>query len=137
MMPRDLVIQADVNPVSLTGAVRQAIWSIDQDQPVSHVMTFTRLLAVWHDLHPSAKSVLETGVTLRLPGTTSAKISRNTRSGAVPHPSVVLEGIEVGPAIFVQGDYLPSMRVSSGLADKALVMPTYRMEKSLSFLEWR
>ncbi len=44
MVPRDLVIQAAGNPLGLAAAVRQAVWSIDRDQPVSLVMTLDNLL---------------------------------------------------------------------------------------------
>jgi predicted permease len=44
MVPRDLAIRTSGDPLSLAGAVRQAIWSIDKDQPVSNVMTLDDLL---------------------------------------------------------------------------------------------
>jgi putative ABC transport system permease protein len=44
MVPRDLAIRTSGNPLSLAGAVRQAVWSIDKDQPVSNVMTLDDLL---------------------------------------------------------------------------------------------
>jgi putative ABC transport system permease protein len=44
MVPRDLVIRTTGDPQSLAGAVRQAVWSIDRDQPVSNVMTLDALL---------------------------------------------------------------------------------------------
>ena len=44
MVPRDLAIRTAGDPLSLAGAVRQAVWSIDRDQPVSNVMTLDALL---------------------------------------------------------------------------------------------
>jgi putative ABC transport system permease protein len=44
MVPRDLSIRTSRDPLSLAGAVRQAVWSIDRDQPVSNVMTLDDLL---------------------------------------------------------------------------------------------
>jgi ABC-type antimicrobial peptide transport system permease subunit len=39
MWPRDLVVRADGDPLALTGAIREAIWSVDPSQPVSNVDT--------------------------------------------------------------------------------------------------
>ena len=44
MVPRDLAIRTTADPLSLAGAVRQAVWSIDRDQPVSNMMTLDELL---------------------------------------------------------------------------------------------
>jgi putative ABC transport system permease protein len=44
MVPRDLAIHTSGDPLSLAGAVRQAVWSVDKDQPVSDVMTLDNLL---------------------------------------------------------------------------------------------
>jgi predicted permease len=44
MVPRDLAIRTGGDPLSLAGAVRQAVWSVDKDQPVSNVMTLDTLL---------------------------------------------------------------------------------------------
>jgi ABC-type antimicrobial peptide transport system permease subunit len=44
MVPRDLAIRTSGDPLSLAGAVRQAVWSIDKDQPVSNVITLDGLL---------------------------------------------------------------------------------------------
>jgi putative ABC transport system permease protein len=44
MVPRDLAIRTSGDPLSLAGAVRQAVWSIDKDQPVSNIMTLDNLL---------------------------------------------------------------------------------------------
>ena len=44
MVPRDLAIRTSGDPLSLASAVRQAVWSIDRDQPVSGVMTLDDLL---------------------------------------------------------------------------------------------
>ncbi len=44
MIPRDLVIRTSGDPMSLAGAVRQAVWSINPNQPVSNVMTLDDLL---------------------------------------------------------------------------------------------
>jgi hypothetical protein len=39
MIPRDLVIRSTGNPMPLAGALREAVWSVAPDQPVSDVMT--------------------------------------------------------------------------------------------------
>jgi ABC-type antimicrobial peptide transport system permease subunit len=44
MVPRDLAMLTSGDPLSLAGAVRQAVSSIDHDQPVSNVMTLDDLL---------------------------------------------------------------------------------------------
>jgi ABC-type antimicrobial peptide transport system permease subunit len=44
MVPQDLVLRTSGDPMSLSGAVRQAIWSIDRSQPVSDVQTLDDLL---------------------------------------------------------------------------------------------
>jgi predicted permease len=44
MVPRDLTVRTNADPLSLAGAVRQAVWSVDRDQPVSNVMTLDDLL---------------------------------------------------------------------------------------------
>jgi putative ABC transport system permease protein len=38
-MPDDLVVRTSVEPESVTNAVRQAIWSVDKDQPVARIRT--------------------------------------------------------------------------------------------------
>jgi putative ABC transport system permease protein len=48
MMPRELVIRTTGNPIDLAGAVRQTVWSVAPDQPVSDVMTMDDVLA--HDV---------------------------------------------------------------------------------------
>jgi hypothetical protein len=40
MVPRVLAIRTSGDPLRLAGAVRQAVWSVDKDQPVSNVMTY-------------------------------------------------------------------------------------------------
>ncbi len=44
MKLRDLVIRTKVNPESLASTIRQAVWSVDRDQPVSDVMSRDDLL---------------------------------------------------------------------------------------------
>ena len=44
MVPRDLAIRTSGDPLGLAVATRQAVWSIDRDQPVSNVMTLDDLL---------------------------------------------------------------------------------------------
>jgi putative ABC transport system permease protein len=44
MVPRDLTVRTSGDPLSLASAVRQAVWSIDRDQPISNVMTLDELL---------------------------------------------------------------------------------------------
>jgi putative ABC transport system permease protein len=44
MVPRDLVVRTESDPASLASGIRQSVWSIDPDQPVSNVMTLDDLL---------------------------------------------------------------------------------------------
>ncbi len=44
MVPRDLAILTGGDPMSLAEAVRQAVWSIDKNQPVSKIQTLDDLL---------------------------------------------------------------------------------------------
>jgi putative ABC transport system permease protein len=43
--PRDLVVRTKGDATSVAGAVRQAIWSVDKDQPVSNVRTMDQVFA--------------------------------------------------------------------------------------------
>ncbi len=43
--PRDLVVKTDVDPLSLAAAVRQTVWEVDKDQPVSNVRTMDDIAA--------------------------------------------------------------------------------------------
>ena len=44
MVPRDLVIRTSGDPLLLAGTVRQAIWQVDRDQPISNIQTLDDLL---------------------------------------------------------------------------------------------
>ncbi len=44
MVPRDLAILTSGDPMKLADAVRQAVWSIDKNQPVSKIQTLDELL---------------------------------------------------------------------------------------------
>jgi putative ABC transport system permease protein len=43
--PRDLVVRTKGDAASLAGAVRQTVWSVDKDQPVSNVRTMDQVFA--------------------------------------------------------------------------------------------
>ncbi|HET6850978.1 MAG TPA: ABC transporter permease, partial [Pyrinomonadaceae bacterium] len=43
--PRDLVVRTKGDAVAMLGAVRQAIWAVDKDQPVSNVRTMDQVFA--------------------------------------------------------------------------------------------
>ena len=43
--PRDLVVKTDVDPTSMAATVRNAVWEIDKDQPVSNIQTMEQILA--------------------------------------------------------------------------------------------
>src|SRR4030095_8716915 len=43
--PRDLVVRTTVDPLGLTAAVRNAVWSVDKDQAVSNVSTMEEIMA--------------------------------------------------------------------------------------------
>jgi len=42
---QDLVVKTDVDPASMAGAVRKAVWEIDKDQPVSDIRPMETILA--------------------------------------------------------------------------------------------
>ncbi|MGH9956967.1 MAG: FtsX-like permease family protein [Pyrinomonadaceae bacterium] len=43
--PRDLVLRTKGDATSVAGAVRQAVWAVDKDQPVSNVRTMDQVFA--------------------------------------------------------------------------------------------
>jgi predicted permease len=43
--PRDLVLRTKGDATSVAGAVRQAVWSVDKDQPISNVRTMDQVFA--------------------------------------------------------------------------------------------
>jgi len=45
MSPRDLVVRTKGDPASVAGAVRQAVWAVDKDQPISNVRTMDQVFA--------------------------------------------------------------------------------------------
>ena len=45
MAPRDLVVSTKGDAASVVGAVRQAVWEVDKDQPVSNVRTMEQVVA--------------------------------------------------------------------------------------------
>jgi putative ABC transport system permease protein len=44
-LPRDLVVRTASDPLSLVAAVRNAVWSVDKDQPVFNVQTMEQILS--------------------------------------------------------------------------------------------
>jgi putative ABC transport system permease protein len=45
MAPRDLVVRTKADPGVIAAAVRQAVWAVDKDQPVSNVRTMDQVFA--------------------------------------------------------------------------------------------
>ena len=45
LAPRDLVVRTSGDAGSIAGAVRQAVWAVDKDQPVSNVRTMDQVFA--------------------------------------------------------------------------------------------
>lgn len=45
MSPRDLVVRTRGDAAALAGAVREAVWAVDKDQPVSNIRTMDQVLA--------------------------------------------------------------------------------------------
>ncbi len=45
MSPRDLVVRTSGDAASVAGAVREAVWKVDKDQPVSNVRTMDEVFA--------------------------------------------------------------------------------------------
>jgi putative ABC transport system permease protein len=43
--PRDLIVRTSGDPSRLAGAVREAVWAVDKDQPISNVRTMDQVLA--------------------------------------------------------------------------------------------
>jgi ABC-type antimicrobial peptide transport system, permease component len=44
-MPRDLAVRTTGDPISVAAAVRQAVWSVDRNQPVSNIRTMDEILS--------------------------------------------------------------------------------------------
>jgi len=44
MWPRDLAVRTRGNTAALAGAIRQAVWQVDRDQPVSNILTVDEIL---------------------------------------------------------------------------------------------
>ena len=44
-LPNDLVVKTHVEPTSMAAAVRNAVWEIEKDQPVSNIQTMDQILA--------------------------------------------------------------------------------------------
>jgi len=44
-IPRDLIVRTTGDPLSITPALRQAIWSVDSSQPISNIRTMDEILA--------------------------------------------------------------------------------------------
>jgi putative ABC transport system permease protein len=45
MSPKDLLVRTTGDPGALAGAVREAVWAVDKDQPVSNVRTMDQVFA--------------------------------------------------------------------------------------------
>jgi putative ABC transport system permease protein len=45
LMPRDLMVRTTGDPMSIAAAVRQAVWSVDRNQPVSNIRTMDEILS--------------------------------------------------------------------------------------------
>ena len=45
LAPRDIVVRTAVDPLSLAAAVRNEVWSIDKDQPVSNITTMEQIMS--------------------------------------------------------------------------------------------
>ena len=45
MSPRDLIVRTSGDPAAVAGAVRQAVWAVDKDQPVSNIRTMDQVFA--------------------------------------------------------------------------------------------
>ena len=45
LVPRDLVVRTTGDPATIAGAVRQAVWAVDKDQPVTNVRTMNEVFA--------------------------------------------------------------------------------------------
>ncbi|MBA3652390.1 MAG: FtsX-like permease family protein, partial [Chthoniobacterales bacterium] len=45
MAPNALVVRTSVDPLSLASAVRNAVWAVDKDQPVSNIDTMEHIVA--------------------------------------------------------------------------------------------
>ena len=43
--PRDLAVRTEVDPLSLAASVRNAVWGIDKDQPVSNIRTMEEIVS--------------------------------------------------------------------------------------------
>jgi putative ABC transport system permease protein len=45
MSPKDLLVRTNGDPGALAAAVREAVWAVDKDQPVSNVRTMDQVFA--------------------------------------------------------------------------------------------
>jgi putative ABC transport system permease protein len=45
LAPRDLVVRTSADPLSLAAAVRNEVWAVDKDQPVSNITTMAEILS--------------------------------------------------------------------------------------------
>jgi putative ABC transport system permease protein len=45
LAPRDLVVRTSVDPISLAAVVRNEVWAVDKDQPVSNITTMNEILS--------------------------------------------------------------------------------------------
>jgi len=52
--PSGIIVRTSVDPASIVSAVRQAVWSVDKDQPITHVRTVDDILT--HQLSTPSQS---------------------------------------------------------------------------------
>ena len=136
MVPRDLAIRTSGDPLSLAGAVRQAIWSIDKDQPVSSVMTLDNLLDL-EVAHRRVEAVLLVGFAalavilacIGMYGVLSYLVAQRTREIGV-RLALGASAADVFRTVAGQGMTLAGLGVAAGLAG---AMALSRLLRSLLF----
>jgi len=136
MVPRDLAIRTSGDPLSLAGAVRQAVWSIDQDQPVSSVMTLDDLLDL-EVAHRRVEAALLVGFAalalilacIGIYGVLSYLVAQRTREIGV-RLALGASAADVFRTVAVRGMTLAGLGIAAGLAG---AMALSRLLRSLLF----
>ena len=136
MVPRDLAIRTSGDPLSLAGAVRQAVWSIDKDQPVSSVMTLDNLLDL-EVAHRRVEAALLVGFAalalilacIGIYGVLSYLVAQRTREIGV-RLALGASAADVFRTVAGQGMTLAGLGIAAGLAG---AMALSRLLRSLLF----